>query len=480
VGFDFVMPGGVTKLILKLTALHSTCLCAKDFAVDDIQIRPLGPQVFVAFDNEPSTTINKSVCFQHSKTISMSGTMGAYYTNPELQWQQSTDNGITWVDIAGATAATYSRSFAVPDTFLFRLSGGDASTISNSNCRVVSNFIKVEVDGLPKNYTITSNSPVCSGQDLKFKAEGAATYEWSGPNSFYDNIAQPHIFFSSLKDSGVYYVEVYSLGGCHVKDSTHVTIIGTDVNAGPDSGICKGRSVNLYASKGISYTWSPAEGLSNTTIINPVAKPDSTTVYTVKVIDKDGCSDTAQVKIIILNKNETRALFSSNDFLCRSVDSVYFTNESTGDIKTWLWNFGNGQVSTVQNPPVQQYQILSNNNNFKVQLVVMDTTGCADTAYRNLKVADNCYIAVPNAFTPNNDGLNDYLYPLNAYKAINLLFSVYNRLGQLVFKTNDWTKKWDGRIGGVEQEPGVYVWMLIYEDDARKKISLKGTTVLIR
>ena len=51
------------------------------------------------------------------------------------------------------------------------------------------------------------------------------------------------------------------------------------------------------------------------------------------------------------------------------------------------------------------------------------------------------YIAGPSAFTPNNDGLNDYLYPLNAYKATNLLFKVYNRFGKLVFETKDCTKK---------------------------------------
>jgi gliding motility-associated-like protein len=93
---------------------------------------------------------------------------------------------------------------------------------------------------------------------------------------------------------------------------------------------------------------------------------------------------------------------------------------------------------------------------------------------------DNCYIAVPTAFTPNGDGLNDYLYPLNAYKATNLSFKVFNRTGQLVFETKDWTVKWDGTIKGAKQASGVYVWMLDYNDVTGKRISLKGTTLLIR
>jgi gliding motility-associated-like protein len=58
---------------------------------------------------------------------------------------------------------------------------------------------------------------------------------------------------------------------------------------------------------------------------------------------------------------------------------------------------------------------------------------------------------------------------------------VYNRWGQLIFETKDWTKKWDGRINGNPQPAGTYVWMLQYfEDNEETPIVLKGTVVLIR
>jgi gliding motility-associated-like protein len=479
-GFNFNMPAGVTKLVLKLSLLPTRGMCAEDFAVDDIQIRPLGPNMAILFNNEPATTITKSVCFQDNKTVSMSGNMGPYYPNPALQWQQSTNNGATWSDIPGATAAIYSSVFSTPDTFLFRLSGSDASTISNPNCRVVSNTIKVEVDGLPSNYTITNNSPVCSGQDLQFKGEGAASYIWTGPNGFYDNIPSPHIFFSSLKDSGTYYVAIFSLGGCRVTDSTRVTIIGTDVYAGPDTAICMGNAIRLKATTGISYRWSPATGLSNTTSSSPRASPTVSTVYTVKVTDNHGCSDTALVEVKVINKREVKAIIKGSEWLCRTFDTASFVSQSRGDISKWHWNFGNGNTATSEKPPVQRYQVANNTNEYNVMLAVADTTGCADTAFHVVKVADNCYIAVPTAFTPNNDGSNDFLSPLNAYKAINLLFRVYNRRGRIVFQTKDWARKWDGRWGGVEQPSGTYLWTLEYNDMAGKKIALKGTTILIR
>ena len=479
-GFNFIMPVGISKLILKLTILRGTYVCAEDFAVDDIQLRPLGPGAVIKFDNEPSTTIVKSVCFQHNTTITLSGLVGPYYSNTALQWQQSTDNGLTWTDIPGATSFTYSRAFSVADTFLFRITAGEAVNISNPYCRVASNSMKVEVDGLPTGYQITNNSPVCSGQDLKFNATGGAAYVWSGPNSFYDNVPYPHIFFSSLADSGWYYVDVFSLGGCVVTDSIHATVIGTDVHADPDTSICKGNSLRLNASVGVKYEWTPATSLSSATIINPVAKPDVTTEYTVKVTDNYGCSDTAKVQIKLLNSVPLKAKIDGTDYLCRFYDSASFKDISTGIITGRVWNFDNGRSDTTANPPIQYYSITANQNSFVASLKVTDSAGCTDIAYHVINVAGNCYIAVPTAFTPNDDGLNDFLGPLNAYKATDLLFRVYNRTGQLVFETRNWNRKWNGTIGNVKQGTGVYVWILEYTDPSKKRISLKGTSTLIR
>ena len=479
-GFNFIMPPGINSLILKITLFRLAYACAEDFAIDDIQLRPLGPDAEIKFDNEPSTTIVKSICFQHNTTISMSGTVEAYYTNTALQWQQTTDNGATWTDIPGATSLTYSRAFSVADTFLFRLTAGEAVNISNPYCRVASNTRKVEVDGLPKNYTITNNSPVCAGQDLQFNGEGAASYIWTGPNGFYDNISYPHIFFSSLSDSGWYYVDVFSLGGCKTTDSTYATVIGTNVDAGPDTSICKGSSVRLTASTGIKYEWTPANSLSSATIINPVARPDVTTEYTVKVTDNYGCSDTAKVQIKILNSVPVKATIGGPDYLCRFYDSASFKDISTGVITDRIWNFDNGRSDTTAKPPTQYYSITPNQNSFVASLAITDTAGCTDIAYHVINVAGNCYIAVPSAFTPNGDGLNDFLGPLNAYKAIDLLFRVYNRQGQMVFETRDWNRKWDGTIGSTKQTTGVYVWVLEYTDPSKKRMSLKGTSALIR
>jgi gliding motility-associated-like protein len=175
-----------------------------------------------------------------------------------------------------------------------------------------------------------------------------------------------------------------------------------------------------------------------------------------------------------------KALFEEPSFVCPN-DEAVFIDHSLGNITSYQWNFGNGNTSFLETPPRQQYPQVVRTQNFPVALIVQNTTGCSDTAVKQLQVINNCFIAVPTAFTPNGDGMNDYLYPLNAYKARDLDFRVYNRYGQLVFETKDWTRKWDGTFHGVPQPMGSYVWMLTYiNTDTNEKVFKKGSTLLIR
>ena len=478
-GFPFIMPAGLNTLVIKIKVGRSYYYnnCGDDFAIDDIQFRPFGPDVNITFAGATIDTKVVSVCFQDNKTVSMTGGASG---NSAIQWQQSIDNGTTWTDVPGATGNLYSRIFSTPDTFLFRLRASIPSLIANPNCSSVSNVIKVEVDGLPTKFNATNNSPLCAGQNLVFNAEGGASFIWTGPNGFSETSPFPHIFYSTLADSGLYYVQIITVGGCRVTDSTHVTMIGVDVVVGPDQLICKGTTTQLYASGGTSYSWSPSNSLSNANLANPKATPDVTTTYKVIVSDDFGCSNTGSVVVKLLNSVALKAAFTSTEYICRPTDTASFQDMSQGKIVSWNWDFGNGQTSSLRNPPTQQYFMNNSTEGFPVRLTVTDTSGCTDSIFHVTKVANNCFIAVPTAFTPNGDGLNDYLYPLNAYKATNLLFRVYNRYGRLIFETRDWTRKWDGNFRGVQQSSGVFIWTLDYIDASKKKVSLKGTTALIR
>jgi gliding motility-associated-like protein len=481
-GFDYTLPISMNKVVLKITLLRSDHYgnCNNDFAIDDILFSPAGPTDKIFFDAFPDNSVT-AVCFQDNKVVAMTGDVDPFYANPAYQWEQSTNNGFSWTIIPGATSTSYAPAFSVADTFLIRMRASEDFNIDHPACGVVSNILRIEVDGQPPVGNVSSNSPVCVGANLQFNAEGGVSYVWTGPNGFYDNVYYAHIYHSVLADSGTYYVQIKSYGGCVVTASTHVSILGTaDVTAGAPQSVCKGSMVQLTATGGSTYLWRPSAGLTDATIANPKATPQATTTYTVEATNEFGCVDSASVKISLLNSIEVKANISGPIYICRPSDSATFKDASWGAITTWNWDFGNGMKSPEQNPAVQQYFIDNNATTYTVQLVVADSAGCADTTSHVMQVENNCYIAVPNAFTPNGDGLNDYLYPLNAYKATDLLFRVFNRQGQVVFETRDWTQKWDGRFKGNPLTTDVFVWQLSYTDATGKKIFLKGSTLLIR
>ncbi len=191
------------------------------------------------------------------------------------------------------------------------------------------------------------------------------------------------------------------------------------------------------------------------------------------------CSDTAG-KIIVLPDNTVKAAFAVADTLCPT-DALQFTDQSSANATSWRWTFANGNTSTSKTPDPQVYPLNGRISQYTTSLTVGNNLNCTDVAFKIVTVLASCYMAVPSAFTPNGDGINDYFYPLNAFKTDNLVFRVYNRFGQIIFETKDWTKKWDGRFKGLPQPSGTYIWTLDYNDTTTgQKVNLKGTTVLIR
>jgi gliding motility-associated-like protein len=486
----FPLPIGVTEVVVKIITNPSTAFpqCSALFEVDNIILMPIGPELKISTKLNPEGWLAAS-CFEGDVPLVLNGSVEpgyhdfgisnyipTSYANPAFQWQQSLDDGYTWIDIPGETNLNISHIFNNPDTFWVRLRGSEAANIANPNCSNVSNVIKVQVDGKPTDFSMTTESPVCTDSDLKLNLSGGATYHTYGPNGFFDDSPFPHVYHPPLAATGWYYSDIISYGGCKATDSVFAKVIGPDLRVSPGKLICYGDTVHLHATGGNKYTWTPAEGLNNSTVPNPIATPQKTTTYEVMVTDGSGCTAYGHVTITLRN-SALKAMINGPDVACPG-DVVLFKDTSVGKIISWDWDFGNGNTSDLQNPSVQQFP--PNNSLFSVNLTIADSTGCEQTAKKIIKAANNCFIAVPNAFTPNNDGLNDFLYPLNAYKATHLSFKVFDRWGRLVFETRDWTKKWDGKFNGVPQAAGVYVWMLTYTDEKRKQVFLKGTVALIR
>ncbi|MFC4262123.1 gliding motility-associated C-terminal domain-containing protein [Ferruginibacter yonginensis] len=218
----------------------------------------------------------------------------------------------------------------------------------------------------------------------------------------------------------------------------------------------------------------------NSTLQNPVVTYTNFENKTITLIVSNGvCKDTSTTTLSFANY--LKAAFEVTPLICPQKPAT-FINNSVGQIVEWKWIMGNGSIINVKDPAPQFYvPLTSSDYNALPTLIIKNSFGCFDTTKKNIEVVYSCFIAVPSAFTPNGDGLNDFLYPLKAYRSTNLAFSIYNRFGQRVFFSTIWQNKWDGKFKGLPQDPGTYVWTLEYLDlETNRKVYQKGTSILIR
>jgi gliding motility-associated-like protein len=226
------------------------------------------------------------------------------------------------------------------------------------------------------------------------------------------------------------------------------------------------------------WLWIIDSAFASSSMAPSIIANDFRPKFVQHIVSNGSCSDTVS-KVVNLD-NTLKAAFQSVKEICPK-DPVTFNNVSIGNIVSWNWDFGDGTSSSQESPVAHLFPDTRAGKTYNVSLVVKNDMGCYDTLITPITKMQSCYITVPNGFTPNGDGKNDFLYPLNAFNAADLEFSIYNRNGQLVFETRDWTRKWDGTIHGSPQKTGTYIWTLNYTDGLTgKKVFLRGTSVLIR
>ena len=116
---------------------------------------------------------------------------------------------------------------------------------------------------------------------------------------------------------------------------------------------------------------------------------------------------------------------------------------------------------------------------YTVEIEVFNGCKISDTI--NIVVGDcHQYLYFPTGFTPNNDGLNDRFRPIAGGGIIKYELQIYDRWGQLVFRTTDKTSGWDGKFKGHVQDNGVFVWQCKYQFYGKQEKLMNGTVMLVR
>jgi gliding motility-associated-like protein len=232
------------------------------------------------------------------------------------------------------------------------------------------------------------------------------------------------------------------------------------------------------AANGInSWQWNLDEGIRSNRQ-NAVALYKLFDAKTATLVVSNGfCTDSSTQSFTL--DNYLKADFDVFEDNCPK-EPITFTSTAVGKIVQHNWSFGDGGTASTASPSYV-YAVPQRETSYSVLYTVTDSLGCQSKASKKVKIYTSCFLALPTAFTPNDDGLNDFLQPLNAIKAEQLVYKVYNRWGQLLYKTGDWKQGWNGKVNGIPQASGTYVWTLQYINrDTKKLVQEKGTAVLIR
>ncbi|OPZ98057.1 MAG: PKD domain protein [Bacteroidetes bacterium ADurb.Bin408] len=334
---------------------------------------------------------------------------------------------------------------------------------------------------------------ICGGASTQLVATGMLNYNWSPSTGLNDaNIANP---IASPVTDITYTIHATDINGCTASDDVIITVMPMpDINfvATPLSG-CKPLLVSFTpasASQLASYYWdfgdAPSGFANNSVLELPVHQYNNSGTYTValNVISIDGCPNTIVQNQLI---NVYQQPVSSFTFLPHEgdVDNMLFTfYDESVNAAQWVWTFGEENAgaensSTLQNPQ----HLYTNTGFFDVWLYVTSPEGCSDSSSNHIIIRGEYAIYFPNAFTPDNDGINDYFYPEgielnnNAYELY-----IYSRWGELVFSTDDVHKGWDGRMQGTGSpaQQDVYVWVMWQENYIIGRQKYTGHVTLIR
>lgn len=317
---------------------------------------------------------------------------------------------------------------------------------------------------------------VCEGETVQL-GEGTSNTDYLYSWSPVAGLTSTNMLHTAVEVMGTatYVLTVIDSLECMVTDSVVVNqfpIFNVDITSSDVQ--CEGDTLDLMATDAVTYSWTPASLVSDATVQHPYAMPDSTTTFTVYATDSNGCHDSDSIFVTIQEYPDFSLYFDTALFLGQSGTAEVYTDM---DELSFLWSPPEGlSCTSCLNP------IMTPEYSTTYTLNVSDPSGCfnIDTAIDVVVHRDYSYY-IPNAFSPDGNGLNDeikvYTWGVKSLKE----FSIFNRWGEMLFTTDQLDKGWDGMYKG-ERQPGqtVYVYRVVLERYTGDLVQEQGKIVLIR
>ncbi|HEY1032592.1 MAG TPA: gliding motility-associated C-terminal domain-containing protein [Flavipsychrobacter sp.] len=388
------------------------------------------------------------------------------------------DGSVTIIGSGGTPAYTYSNNgtlFTTNNLISNLATGPYIITLKDNNgCRVDTMITIKQPDRLGID-SVHIISPTCEGfTDATvtiFGKGGTVPYQYAvGNNAF-----TPDNTFNGLSE-GSHTFSVIDANNCRF--DTVITLIGyphiefAELNINPVKcyGFTDGQ-ISVKAMGGnIPYRFKlgTASAVPESVFSNLPAG-----TYLITIIDNKGCEKDTAINITSPEKLKIEMTAVPND--CEGYDNEGVVHaEVTGGTMPYYYKWSDPKESNSED--------LKGAQNGKYMVWVTDVNSCKDSAVSEVLYDDCCKIFIPDAFTPNGDGKNDYAKVLFKGDFKLERFAIYNRFGQQVFETNDPSQGWNGIFKGVPQDLGVYNYYAkgICGNSSGRAVEYKGTITLIK
>ncbi|MFT6717044.1 MAG: gliding motility-associated-like protein, partial [Saprospiraceae bacterium] len=398
----------------------------------------------------------------------------------------------TW-DFAGTTATSSGTirefTFATVDTFLVQL------TVSTSkNCSHDTSALAI-VHPLPSpSFTfgkVCEETPITFTNTTSISTGSIIGYSWDFGNSTTSNLQNPIATYNSAGPFNVNLIAT-SVNRCEAAITIPIQVNPRPTanfgNSFPES--CSPLCIDFSDSSSsnaasiIQYSWSFSDGNNsssqnvNSCFINNDNEVDDIFDLLPKltVTNDLGCVDSLEKSLMVSIFHNPYSSFDPVPSETNMHDAkIQFENYSLGtDI--YKWYFADGDSSTLFEP-LHHYK---DTGTYVVKLFNYTVNGCIDSSEKPVTITPVIHFTIPNAFTPDGDGLNDFFnWKGYGIKETDFEFYIFNRWGEMIFKATDFTP-WDGYAGSRPAQQDVYVYKIYYQDVFDEKHKLTGTVTLIR
>lgn len=367
------------------------------------------------------------------------------------------NGSITLIPSGGTLPYTYTWNPSGSVNPLTGLCAGNYSgTVTDANgCSITNSYtlINPPVLTLSANITSASCNTALDGAITTTVSGGlpAYTYSWTGPGTFTSSASS---FSNAL--SGTYSLSLTDLAGCR-KDTTMVIVPSVSVQAvaGNDSSFCQSGTFVLngsLSSGGTTYSWFilPSATSFTNTLITTVSPPVGTSTY-VLVAQNGVCihRDT-----VLITSNVPPIVDAGPNYTITVLTTTVIGGSPTSPTAvTYTWIPANTlDNGSIPNPTA------SNTVNTTYTVMVTDINGCVASDTMHVHIYPDIFI--PNGFSNNGDGKNDFWVIDNIQQFPNCEVEIYNRWGELLFHSDGYTTPWDGKYKGKDLPVGTYYYVI--------------------